>query len=261
MTLKSKGVLLLYSENSQLDYKRLAELSARLAEHYLDVPSTIVKLDVVQENIRTFRYEDGVETIAWNNIGRYDAYNLSPYDETILIDTDYFVQNDNLANYFGSNQDFLCHNSSYDITGNEIFRHNRFLENGGNGFEMRWATVIYFKKNKHAKQIFDTWRTIYENYGYYGRLLGFRRNPFRNDFALSIAHNICNGYANTNTFVHNLPAISTTDSVVDYGNNNWLIKYNLRNSKNIMRYKGDLHVMNKKCILQTDVYGKLWNSV
>ena len=90
MTLKSKGVLLLYSENSKLDYKRLAELSARLAEYYLDVPSTIVKLDVVQENIRTFRYEDGVETIAWNNIGRYDTYNLSPYDETILIDTDYF---------------------------------------------------------------------------------------------------------------------------------------------------------------------------
>jgi len=47
VTLKSKGVLLLYSENSQLDYKRLAELSARLAEYYLDVPSTIVKLDVV----------------------------------------------------------------------------------------------------------------------------------------------------------------------------------------------------------------------
>ena len=153
MTLKSKGVLLLYSESKQLDYKRLAELSARLAEHYLGVPSTIVKLDVVQQNTRTFRYEDGIETIEWNNVGRYDAYNLSPYDETILIDTDYFIQNDNLANYFESKHDFLCHNTSYDITGNEIFRHNRFLESGGNGFEMRWATVIYFKKSKHAKQI------------------------------------------------------------------------------------------------------------
>ena len=260
MTLKSKGVLLLYSESKQLDYKRLAELSARLAEYYLGVPSTIVKLDVVQENTRIFRYDDGVETIEWNNIGRYDAYSLSPYDETILIDTDYFIQNNNLSNYFSSHYNFLCHNTSWDITGNEIFRHNRFLESGGNGFEQRWATVIYFKKSEHAKQIFDTWRKVYKNYDYYGKLLGFRRSPFRNDFALSVAHHICNGYTNTNTFAHDLPAISTTDSVIDYGNSNWLIKYNLKNSKNIMRYKGDLHVMNKKCILETDVYDKLWNS-
>tara|TARA_B100001057_G_C22732095_1_gene904227 strand:- start:412 stop:1194 length:783 start_codon:yes stop_codon:yes gene_type:complete len=258
---KSKGVLLLYSESKQLDYKRLAKLSARLAENYLNVPSTVIKIDDIHENTRTFRYEEGVETIEWNNIGRHNAYNLSPYDETILIDTDYFIQNNNLANYFGSQHDLLCHNTSWDITGNEIFRHNRFLANGGNGFEMHWATVLYFKKSEHAKRVFQVWEKVFQNYDYYGKLLGFRRSPFRNDFALSVAHNICNGYKNTNTFEHNLPAMSTTDSVIDYGNNNWLIKYNLKNTKNIMRYKGDLHVMNKKCILDTDVYDKLWDSI
>ena len=71
--MKSKGVLLLYSESAQLDYLRLADVAARLAEHYLDVPATIVKLDPIQKNTRMFRYDDGVEATEWNNIGRYSA--------------------------------------------------------------------------------------------------------------------------------------------------------------------------------------------
>ena len=66
--MKSKGVLLLYSESAQLDYKRLADIAARLAENYLDVPAAVVKIDPVQKNSRTFRYDDGVETTEWNNI-------------------------------------------------------------------------------------------------------------------------------------------------------------------------------------------------
>ncbi len=259
--MKSKGVLLLYSENESLDYKRLAKLSARLAEYYLKVPVTIVKLDAVKKNLRTFRYSDGVETIEWNNIGRYNAYDLSPYDETLLIDTDYFIQNNNLGNYFETTHNFLCHNTSWDISGNDVFRHDRFLDNGGNRFEMRWATVIYFQKGNSAKQIFDTWHKVYNNYEYYSKLIGFKSTPFRNDFALSIAHQLCNGYANNNTFTNSLPALSTTDSVIDYKNNNWLIKYKLKQTYNVLRYKGDLHLMNKKCILETDLYDKLWNSV
>tara|TARA_B100000989_G_scaffold74587_2_gene52642 strand:+ start:29968 stop:30750 length:783 start_codon:yes stop_codon:yes gene_type:complete len=257
----SKGVLLLYTENNSLDYKRLANLSARLAKHYLNVPATIVKIDPVKKNTRVFRYDDGTETMEWNNIGRYSAYDLSPYDETLLIDTDYFIQNNNLGNYFETPNTFLCHNNSWDISGNDVFRHDQFLENGGNGFEMRWATVVFFKKSIYAKQIFDTWRVVYENYKYYSRLFGFSETPFRNDFALSIAHQICNGYKNTNTFKHRLPALSTTDTVLNYGNCNWLIKYKFKQSYNVVRYKGDLHVMNKRCILHSDLYSKLWNSV
>lgn len=257
----SKGVLILYSENTSLNYKRLAELASRLAEHYLDLPCTVVKLQPVKKNVRTFRYDDGIETIEWNNVGRYSAYELSPYDETLLIDADYFIQNTNLGNYFETTNSFLCHNTSWDISGNDVFRHDQYLTNDGNGFEMRWATVIFFKKDTHAKNIFDTWKIVYENYEYYSRLFGFKFSPFRNDFALSIAYQICNGYKNTNTFIHKLPTISTTDTVLNYGNKNWLIKYKFKESYNVLRYKGDLHVMNKRCILDTDLYNKLWDSV
>ena len=251
MTLKSKGILILYSESTQLDYLRLSELCARLAEKHLGVPSTVVKLEPKQKNFRTFRYPDGeLEGTEWNNIGRYSAYDLSPYDETLLIDSDYIVQSDTLANYFGCDHDFVCHNSSWDVSGNDVFRHDRFLQNGGSGFEMRWATVCYFKKSKHAQKIFDTWHMVYENYAYYSKLFGFKLAPFRNDFALSIAHQLCNGYANTATFDYALPALSSSDSVLDYANGRWLLKYQYKESHNVVRYTGDLHVMNKRSLLE-----------
>lgn len=245
----SKGVLILYSESAQLDYKRLSETCARLAEKHLDVPASVIEIHPTQRNFRTFRYPNGeLEGTEWNNIGRYSAYELSPYNETILLDCDYMVQNNTLANYFNSDHDFICHNSSWDVTGNEVFRHDKYMAQ--NWFEMRWATVLYFKKTPPAKYIFDTWRKVYENYAYYADLFGFRKTPFRNDFAMSIAHQICNGYANTSTFDYALPALSSSDSVLDYNDGRWLLKYQYKESHNVMRYTGDLHVMNKRSLLE-----------
>ena len=262
MTSLSKGVVILYSESAQLDYASLSELCARLAGKHLNVPSTVVKLDPEQRNFRTFRYPNGeLEGTEWNNIGRYNAYDLSPYDETILLDSDYIVQSDALANYFGCDHNFICHNSSWDVSGNDVFRHDQYMSQ--NKFEMRWATVVYFRKSAHAQRIFDTWRTVHKNYDYFAKLFGYLSTPFRNDFALSIAHQICNGYTNTDTFNYALPALSSSDSILDFNNGRWLLKYQYKDSHNVVRYTGDLHVMNKKSLLDadTDVYTKLWNSI
>ena len=254
MTSLSKGVLILYSESAQLDYKSLSDTCARLAEKHLDVPASVIEITPTQRNFRTFRYPNGeLEGTEWNNIGRYDALNLSPYDETILLDCDYIVQNNNLANYFGSDHDFICHNHSWDVTGNNLFRHDLYMTL--NWFEMRWATVCYFRKTEHTKRLFDLWRSVYENYEYYANLFGFSKKPFRNDFALSIAHQICGGYANTGTFNYDLPALSSSDSILDYNNGRWLLKYEYRDSHNVIRYTGDLHVMNKRSLL--DIADKL----
>jgi len=259
---KKRGILILYSPSEQINYQRLAHLCGRLANWYLKVPIHIEKILPTQTNYRTFRYPNGeLEGTQWNNIGRFDAYNLSPFDETILIDADYIVQCDTLANYFNCNHDFICHNTSWDITGNDVFRHDRFMTR--NRFEMRWATVCYFKKSEHAERLFDAWRSVYENYDYYSKLFGFRRTPFRNDYAMSIAHQIVNGYANTATFDYALPTLSSSDSILDYADGRWLLKYELKNTHNVVRYTGDLHVMNKRSLLDpdTDVYTKLWNSI
>jgi len=257
--LKSKGILLLYSESDKLDYLKLAELCARLAKYHTQLPVTITQLNCDRKNIRTFRWQDdNLEKMEWNNFNRCDAYNLSPYDCTILIDVDYMIQNDSLSQYFFSDHEFICHNNSWDITGNNVFHHDEFMSQ--NKFEMRWATVIYFIKSNKNEQIFETWRTVQNNYDYYARLFGFSRSPYRNDFAMSISHQINSGYANTGTFNYNMPALSSTDEVIDYNNNRWLIKYRYKSGHNILRYTGDLHVMNKRCLLDSKIYDKLWNS-
>ena len=91
---------------------------------------------------------------------------------------------------------------------------------------------------------------VYKNYDYFAKLFGYSKTPFRNDFALSIAHQICNGYANMDTFDYALPALSSSDSVLDYRNGRWLIKYEYKKSHNVVRYTGDLHVMNKRSLLE-----------
>lgn len=257
-----QGIVILYSVSSQINYERLSHLCGRLANWYLKKPISIIKIEPEKKNLRTFRYPNGeLEKSEWNNIGRFDAYDLSPYDETLLIDSDYIVQTDNLMNYFGNDHDFMCHRESWDITGNNIFRHDRYMTH--NYFDMLWATVVYFKKSKHAENIFNSWKTVYENYDYYSKLFGFSKTPFRNDYAMSIAHLLSNGYSHPITFNHNLPALSSSDSVLDYNNKRWLLKYQYKKSHNVIRYTGDLHVMNKKSLLDvdTDIYTNLWNSI
>jgi hypothetical protein len=36
----------------------------------------------------------------WNNKGRYNAYELSPYDETIILDVDYVLNSNKLTQVF-----------------------------------------------------------------------------------------------------------------------------------------------------------------
>ena len=75
----------------------------------MDVAPSVIEIEITNTTqLPTFRYPNGeLEGTEWNNIGRYDALNLSPYDETILLDCDYIVQNNNPANYFGSDSDFI----------------------------------------------------------------------------------------------------------------------------------------------------------
>jgi len=37
---------------------------------------------------------------------------------------------------------------------------------------------------------------------------------------------------------------------LDYANSRWLLKYQYKESHNVVRYTGDLHVMNKRSLLE-----------
>ena len=194
---KSKGILLFAFNTNAVDYVKIAERSARLAKSTLGLPITLVTDSpatntifdrVIQVDNALQNYKPGQSNYVWRNGDRYRAYELSPYDETILIDSDYLILDDSILKLFDQEFDYriMTHNQTPDNAWNETM--------GIFGLQYQWATVISFKKTKKSKMLFDLAGRIQRNYRYYVNLYHIGRSNFRNDYAFTIANNILNGY-------------------------------------------------------------------
>jgi hypothetical protein len=193
---KSRGILLFAFNTSEIDYVEIARRSARLVNHTLNLPVTLVTEQgtsadgfdqVVYIDNTLQNYKIG-ERGAWRNGDRWQAYNLSPYDETILIDSDYLVLDQNLLKLFEQDFDYRI------MTHNDKPAGAWALNMGLFGLQYLWATVILFRKTARAGMLFDLVGRIQRNYHYYSRLYHMRDRNFRNDYAFTIADNILSGY-------------------------------------------------------------------
>jgi len=183
---KSKGVVLFATNTETVDYVSIARRCERLVNHYLDLPVTII---TNPSPVKNQRYSVDSKTFEqWNNSGRANAYKLSPYDQTILIDCDYLIFDDSLLKVLATTRDYT------------IASNNKFIDAptptkmGLYSLPTLWATVIVFNKTKKSKMLFDLVARIERNYSHYQRLYNLESNSFRNDFAFTIADNILNGY-------------------------------------------------------------------
>lgn len=221
----SKGVVLFASNNSMTNYLKQADWLAQRIHKYLDLPTTLITDDDVQskfpEYVKSFdqiinvdslksvhanrRYHDGSisnRVLPFNNGNRALAYELSPYDETLVMDTDYIISNDLLNACFEQNQDFLIYDAATHL-GN--YTDNAEFKNiSDTSVKFYWATVFFFRKTATNKIFFDLIKHIQENYLHYRSVYQFKSNVFRNDFAFSIAIHIMNGYQAGN-FAGKLP--------------------------------------------------------
>lgn len=183
---KSKGVVIFATNTDSIDYVKIANRTSRLIEHYLGLPVTILDSKSTGKNKRysvdTNQFEQ------WHNGGRSQAYELSPYDTTILLDSDYLVLDDNLKKIVDTVDDY------------KIVRHNEFIDisntntMGTYSLPYVWATIVIFNKTNKARMLFDMVTRIENNYSYYRQLYNLRESNFRNDYAFTIADNILNGY-------------------------------------------------------------------
>jgi len=186
------------------------------------------------------------------NKGRFLAYDLSPYDETILLDTDYMVNSDKLLKLFELPTDFCCHDST------SFLMHPNSDQDmiSVYSFKTMWATVVMFKKTNRAKQIFECLEMIQSNYDHYATLHGFISITFRNDYALTLAARITNGHTSPTEDIipWNLVHVGKNTSV--YRNNddefnteytvmfdNWT-KGKIRKEYSMVK-DTDFHMMNK----------------
>ena len=194
----SKGVLLFCTNTPTCEYHKIAEHCVELIKKNLKLEITIITdFDTYKKfkpmgmiNYKLIEPEIGNKRLGeqWNQLERRDAYNLSPYDTTILIDCDYFCYTNNLLTYIDQKEDFLIHDKIHDLTGSGVynFRDDSIIP-------MLWATVIVFKKTERVKKIFDMVSHIKDHYQYFCELYRIRFTNFRNDYAFSMALNQING--------------------------------------------------------------------
>lgn len=255
----SKGVLILGSYNPAIDYVGMASLAAVLAEKHLNVRSHVHITTPAVKNGRHFRWADGqTEAVPWFNHNRADADLISPFDQTLLIDADYLVLTDQLKHVFDSNHDFLCHDAAWDVTQTNTLVNDQFI--GKSGLAMRWATVMYFKKSAFTTSVFEAMRMVRDNYPYYAGLYGFKTAPYRNDYALTIAHQLQSGFTRNNVFPWRLPSLGTEDVISDVRPGTLVIDYKDRDKYSRLRLKNsDLHCMNKHCLMDEETRTKLMN--
>jgi hypothetical protein len=199
------GALIFAFNNEQTDYLAMAEWSARRIRRHLDIPVAVVTdvgdanrnkafdqvIPAVSESGGTRWFEDYAATVSWYNAGRTDAYNLTPWDQTLVLDADYVVCSDQLKRVLELPQDFLAHRNAIDA----VRPYESFLESFGAGqFPMWWATVMMFRKSNTAQYIFDCMQMIRNNWQHYRDLYSIAEKNYRNDYALSIALGIVSGH-------------------------------------------------------------------
>jgi hypothetical protein len=134
-------------------------------------------------------FADYNANVTWHNAGRITAYELSPFDQTLVLDADYVIASDRLLEVLALPQQFAAFKDGFDpssTTNLDTF--------GAYNMPMWWATVMMFRRGNISQYIFDSMQMIRNNWNHYKDLYGMGRTVYRNDFALSIALGIVNGH-------------------------------------------------------------------
>lgn len=201
----TRGVLIFAFNNAQIDYAAMATWSAERIQRHLNLPVTLITNAEIK-NSQVFDrvintqpreassrwFDDFAVNAEWFNGNRIDAYALSPYDQTIVLDSDYIVASKQLNQLFDIDQDFLCHRWAVDVTNSEHYERNNFF--GKFNMPMSWATVLYFRRSMIADSMFDMMTRIRENWTHFRNLYGISNTAYRNDFSVSIAQNVVFGH-------------------------------------------------------------------
>jgi len=256
------GALIFAFNNEHTDYVQMAAWTATNIRRHLNIPVAIVTnavdhslmlthfdrvVTAVPDAGGTRHFTDYNQTVTWYNAGRVNAYDLSPWDQTLLLDADYVVASSALSVVLKSNQEFLAHQTALDATGeNDFLGLNQF---GRFHMPMWWATVVMFRRSDAARLTFDAMRMIRSNWAHYRHLYQTGNSVYRNDHALSIALGIVNGHTlNCPKIPWQLVSVLPEYQLVELSQDHYRINYT--NSENKQRWVDlhgqDFHAMGKR---------------
>jgi hypothetical protein len=280
----SRGIMMFAYNNEQLDYTRLAVIAAYASKRYMpDIPVALVTNErSVKEGLNSngkdifesafdevimtapdyesnmrLHHDGAYNTFSaqFTNTNKHDIYNLSPFDETILIDTDYICGTNMLEQLFGTDNNVMMYRDAINLRCEEPYTTERWLHYAG--IRMWWSTVVYWRKSEEAQHFFNVWANVKQNWEYYRFLYKFPGTLYRTDYAASIAAHLCDGWQDGG-FIGRIPLPmryqDQRDDIVQInGPNTWVMFSNLPEEwKNIVvEISGeDVHMMNKLSLLR-----------
>ena len=244
----TKGILLFCFDTVDHEYHRILERCVHLIKKNLKLEITVVTdFDTYKKlkplgfvNYKFIDPEPGNTRKGqeWKNVDRHMAYELSPYDVTLVMDIDYLPFSDNLRQLLDTKYDFLISKTAYDLTDRNSFDLSR-----QSMIDMVWATVFVFKKGHKAKLLFDMIKYVKSYYKYFLDLYRISDPKFRNDYAFAIALQQANGFLDYDTIPLRLATLPPDCKVVKYGDNG--IAWQFKDQINYATDQ-DVHVLNKE---------------
>jgi len=244
----TKGVLLFCFDTADTKYHSILERCVTLVKKNLKLPITVVT------NFKTFKRmkpmgfinykfiepETGNTKLGkeWNNVDRHMAYELSPYDTTLVMDIDYFPFTDNLKQFMDTDYNFLVPDTAYDLTGRNTFDQRKWSM-----IPMVWATVLVFKKNYEVKKIFETVKYIKQYYSYFNDMYRVYSKNLRNDYLFAMALQQINGFTGYDKLPLALPTLPPDCEILKITDTGLAWK---QDDKISYVENQDVHVLNKE---------------
>ncbi len=264
----SQGFLLFAYDNEQVDYGLMAAWCAKRIGQYLDKPVSLVtdagtteKLSTLLPNWRSYfdqvilkesltqqqkRYMDAGRDLTFHNVNRIHSYDLTPYDETIVIDTDIAIQSGQLNKLWGIDSDLVVCDKSDDLKRRPS---PEFEYVHKQSIKFFWATIFYFRKTETSRIFFEECKKIRDNYAWYRQMYYFASGPVRNDYIWSAAlHSLGDSAASTWADTIPWPLVHSTpkDQVIDMNESS----VRLLAEDNVVKVSGkDLHIMHKVSLM------------
>jgi len=273
----NKGVLIIAHNSRSVDYARTAVIAGGLAKKHLGVPVSLVTdnstvawmkesniyedtcsvfeniIEIDRPKLDNYRILSDGETsnnVPFINASRSSAYDLTPYDRTLLIDSDFLIMSPRLNAFWNVDASVLISDSMNDIKGDRTGVLDKWVSE--TGVHLYWATTVMFSKNQESKTFFQLVDFIKENYNYFSDVYRFDNRHYRNDISFSIALHIMNGFKKNNIFLPPILTVQGKDILNAVGKNKDLkILVNNTNEFYLSSIKEvDVHIMNKQSLVR-----------
>ena len=161
---------------------------ALVTDEWIDGFEEVILVDKPKAQSKRIATASG-DNYLWHNTRRTHAYDLSPWDRTLMIDADFIMGSQRIAPIFETNWTFALQKYMWGVY-SERDVHAFWPES--TKLPPACATSMYWTKD--AKNHFDMAQNIEELYPFYANMYGFSDNKvFRNDLVFAIVKHSLGG--------------------------------------------------------------------